>query len=200
MILVTDELLKYVQYSDLQKGLNYDNRKVKYVGMTLDFEEIIYRFVVLSEHTLRSYIVTIYTDKKHNITNTSCTCPQYITTSSCKHIAASLVKYQGEYFLIDEDDTIDYYANNLLNEIKKVSSNRNNIKKEAFIVPYLKLERHMGYYSNSYSTYYELRFKIGSTKMYALGNKVRSFIDRYRNGGEVKFGKEFTYSNEEAFL
>ncbi len=200
MILVTDELLKYVQYSDLQKGLNYDNRKVKYVGMTLDFEEIIYRFVVLSEHTLRSYIVTIYTDKKHNITNTSCTCPQYITTSSCKHIAASLVKYQGEYFLIDEDDTIDYYANNLLNEIKKVSSNRNNIKKEAFIVPYLKLERHMGYYSNSYSTYYELRFKIGSTKMYALGNKVRSFIDRYRNGGEVKFGKEFTYSNEDYYF
>ena len=28
---MTDELLKYVSYSDLQKGLNYDNRKwVKY--------------------------------------------------------------------------------------------------------------------------------------------------------------------------
>ena len=197
---MTEELLKYVSYSDLQKGLNYDNRKVKYVGMGQDYDEFIYRFIVSSEHTLRSYIVTIYTDKKHNITDTSCTCPQYNATSSCKHIAASLVKYQGEYFLIDEDDTADYYANNLLNEIKKVSSNRNNIKKEAFIVPYLKLERHMGYYSNSYSTYYELRFKIGSTKMYALGNKVKSFIDSYRSGREVKFGKEFTYSNKDYYF
>ena len=200
---MTDELLKYVSYSDLQKGLNYDNRKVKYVGMGQDYDELIYRFIVSSEHTLQSYIVTIYTDTKHSIIDTSCTCPQYSATSSCKHVAASLIKYQGEYFLIDENDTADYYANNLLNEIKTVANNKTIIKKEAFIIPYFKLETHRdyySYYSNNYVSYYELRFKIGSSKMYALGTKVNSFIDKYRNGGEVKFGKEFIYDNRNYYF
>ena len=200
---MTDELLKYVSYSDLQKGLNYDNRKVKYVGMGQDYDELIYRFIVSSEHTLQSYIVTIYTDTKHSIIDTSCTCPQYSATSSCKHVAASLIKYQGEYFLIDENDTADYYANNLLNEIKTVANNKTIIKKEAFIIPYFRLETHRdyySYYSNNYVSYYELRFKIGSSKMYALGTKVNSFIDKYRNGGEVKFGKEFIYDNRNYYF
>ena len=36
--------------------------------------------------------------------------------------------------------------------------------------------------------------------MYALGNKVKSFIDSYRSGREVKFGKEFTYSNKDYYF
>ena len=36
--------------------------------------------------------------------------------------------------------------------------------------------------------------------MYALGTKVNSFIDKYRNGGEVKFGKEFIYDNRNYYF
>ena len=33
---MTEELLRYVNPSDLDKGLNYDNRKVRYVGSYQD--------------------------------------------------------------------------------------------------------------------------------------------------------------------
>ena len=196
---MTDELLNYVTYSDLQKGLNYDNRKVKYIGSSFDYDEVKYRFIVSSEHSLSSYIITVESNRSGEVRNTYCTCPQYNATSSCKHVAAVLVKYQGEYFLMDDDNSNDYLAKSLLTQLKRISSTKNIIKKEAFIVPYFKLETHYSYYGNS-SSYYELRFKIGASKLYALGNKVNAFIDRYHNDGELKFGKDFIYSNKEYYF
>ncbi len=198
---MTEELLKYVNPSDLDKGLNYDNRKVRYVGSYQDLGYTTHRFIVSSEHTLKSYIVTIEVDSDDKeISDISCTCPQFSLTDSCKHVAAVLTKFQGEYFLFDEEEHNTILASALLTELKRTSLDKNIVKKEAKIVPYLKFERYYSYYSYYDNEAYELRFKVGSNKLYMLGTKVNTFIDRYRNGGEVKFGKEFVYNNKEYYF
>ena len=197
---MTEELLRYVNPSDLDKGLNYDNRKVRYVGSYQDLGYTTHRFIVSSEHTLKSYIVTIEVDSEKEISDISCTCPQFSLTDSCKHVAAVLTKFQGEYFLFDEEEHNTILASALLTELKRTSLDKNIVKKEAKIVPYLKFERYYSYYSYYDNEAYELRFKVGSNKLYMLGTKVNTFIDRYRNGGEVKFGKEFVYNNKEYYF
>ena len=98
---MTDELLRYVKQSDLDKGINYDNRKVRYVGSYQDLGYTTNRFIVSSEHTLKSYIVSVEVDgDDKEISDITCTCPQFTLTDSCKHVAAVLTKFQGEYFLI----------------------------------------------------------------------------------------------------
>ena len=87
---MTDELLRYVKQSDLDKGINYDNRKVRYVGSYQELGYTMHRFIVSSEHTLRSYIVTVEVDSEQEISELSCTCPQFELTSSCKHVAAGI--------------------------------------------------------------------------------------------------------------
>lgn len=192
-----EDILKYVNRSDLDNGLYYDNRKVKYVGNSYNSLNIKYRYVVMSESISKSYIVTAEVNSKKEIVDTSCTCPQFENTSSCKHLAAVLVKYQGEHFNIGEDSFDKRIVTNLLEKVKTISNLNKNVKKEAHIVPYLKLERYRNYYGDTREvSYYTLRFKIGYDKLYVLGNKVNSFLDKYYNYGEVKFGKDFTYSNK----
>ena len=197
---MTNEILRYVNKSDLEKGLNYDNRKVRYVGSYKEDGNTIYRFIVTSERTLKSYIVTVVVDSNKDIFDYSCTCPQYELTDSCKHLAAVLSKFQGEYFLFDEDEHSKLLAASILSELKRLTPTKNTIKKEARIVPYLKYESYYSYYSYYDRENFELRFKIGSTKLYMLGSKVNTFIDRYHNGGEIKFGKDFVYNNQEYFF
>ena len=195
-----DEMLRYVKKSDLDKGLNYDNRKVRYIGSSVDFGDFKHRFIVSSEHTLKSYIVTVEVNSNREIIDTFCTCPQFNLTSSCKHLAAVLIKFQGEYFLFDEEEHSNIIVTSLLNELKRTSMDKNIIKKEARVVPYLKLEKSYSYYSYYDTEDYELKFKVGDTKLYMLGNKVGTFIDRYHNGGEIKFGKEFIFSNKNFYF
>ena len=203
---MTEEILKYVTKTDLEKGQNYESRKVNYLGSILDSDIERNRFIVTSEHNLKSYIVTVDQNLKKEITDASCTCPQFLETASCKHLAAVLIKYQGEYFYLEGDEYDNRLANNLLKDIKKVVKNKHLVKKEATVIPYLKLARHFDYYNyynnynNSYYSYYELRFKIGTSKLYALGTKTNSFLDKYHHGGELRFGKDFIYDNNHYYF
>lgn len=167
-----DELEKYVKISDLRKGMDYDNRKVKYVGTAGLLNGKNHRFIVSSEHTTRSYVVRIDIDEEDEIINTSCTCPQFLLTDSCKHVAAVLIKFQNELFLIDKKEQNKRKIMEFLNEIKQASLKKSTIKKEAKIVPYLKLEKYMNYYDYEETEEYDLRFKVGDKKLYVLGNKV----------------------------
>ena len=195
-----DELEKYVKISDLRKGMDYDNRKVKYVGTAGLLNGKNHRFIVSSEHTTRSYVVRIDIDEEDEIINTSCTCPQFLLTDSCKHVAAVLVKFQNDLFLIDKKEQSQRKVIEFLNEIKQASLKKNIIKKEAKIVPYLKLEKYMNYYDYEETEEYDLRFKVGDKKLYVLGNKVNSFIESYHNNRSVKFGKDFIYNNQDYYF
>ena len=158
---MTDELLRYVKQSDLDKGINYDNRKVRYVGSYQDLGYTTNRFIVSSEHTLKSYIVTVEVDSDDKeISDITCTCPQFTLTDSCKHVAAVLTKFQGEYFLFDEKEHNNILASVLLNELKRTSLDKNIVKKEARVIPYLKFESYYNYYSYYDSESFELRFKL----------------------------------------
>ena len=135
-----EDILKYVNQIDLDKGLYYDSKKVKYVGNSYNLDNTKYRFIVTSESISNSYMVTVESNKKKEIINTFCTCPQFANTSSCKHLAAVLIKYQGEYFNILEDSFDNRVVDNLLSEIKTISEENKNILKEARVIPYLKME------------------------------------------------------------
>lgn len=207
-----EELLDYVKKSDLEKGLEYSEKKVNYVGTSIDGEEVVHNFVVASEHTSKSYIVTVVENEEEEILDIDCTCPQFLLTDSCKHVAAVLVKYQGEMFFTNRKEKGNLQNQkmslDLLEQIRNVVINHKSVvKKEAQLVPYLKLEQHYRYYGyyyeedegESYYTY-ELRFKVGSRKLYALGAKAASLVDRYYNGGTLRFGKDFVYNNQEYYF
>ena len=149
-----EELLDYVKKSDLEKGLEYSEKKVNYVGTSIDGEEVVHNFVVASEHTSKSYIVTVVENEEEEILDIDCTCPQFLLTDSCKHVAAVLVKYQGEMFFTNRKEKGDLQNQkmslNLLEQIRNVVINHKSVvKKEAQLVPYLKLEQHYRYYGYS---------------------------------------------------
>ncbi len=201
--IMTDEILDIVRDSDLEKGMNYDSRKVRYVGESPSGKLREQSYVVYSEHMDRSYIVSLDINKDNELEAYSCNCPQFILTGSCKHLAAVLVKYKNDYFKLSSQDMSKLVISNLIKEVKKVSNNGKVVKQEAKIIPFLKLEsqrNYYGYYNNEYKYFYSLRFKIGASKLYALGNKVSSFIDKYYYGGELKFGKDFIYNNKNYYF
>lgn len=195
-----EEFIKHVNIIDLNKGINYDNRKVRYIGTNLTSNGSRDKFAVFSEHTSKSYVVTIEEDESGDVLNCSCTCPQYNLTDSCKHIAAVLIKFEGEYFWTTKETTLQSKTTNLLNQIKIATKNQDIVKTEARIIPYLKLEKEYDYYYEHYNEYYQLRFKIGATKFYALGNKVNKLIDTYHTDGSIKFGKDFVYNNRKYYF
>ena len=138
-----EEFIKHVNIIDLNKGINYDNRKVRYIGTNLTSNGSRDKFAVFSEHTSKSYVVTIEEDESGDVLNCSCTCPQYNLTDSCKHIAAVLIKFEGEYFWTTKETTLQSKTTNLLNQIKIATKNQDIVKTEARIIPYLKLEKNM---------------------------------------------------------
>ena len=68
-----EELLDYVKKSDLEKGLEYSEKKVNYVGTSIDGEEVVHNFVVASEHTSKSYIVTVVENEEEELLDIDCT-------------------------------------------------------------------------------------------------------------------------------
>ena len=94
---VENEILKVISASDYEKGINYDEDYVNYVSVTQVEKRKRYQFLVESERYYSKYGVQIDMQDNH-IVKTFCTCPQYYSTKSCKHIAASLVSYSDKLF------------------------------------------------------------------------------------------------------
>lgn len=193
------DVSNFVSRRDILKGKEYPSRKVHYIGTNLVPNGQIHNFVVNSEHTSREYIVKVSIEGRQ-ITDVDCTCPQFLATDSCKHVAAVFHKFQDQ-FLWNEDST-EEISENLLKQIKSVvRRTRSTLKKEVHIVPYLKYEEYRSYYRHNDVRYsYELRFKIGCDKLYMLGSKTRTFLERYHYGGTVSFGKNFVYSNADFYF
>ena len=65
----------------------------------------IVNFNVESERNYDIYKVRIE-GFKGSINNVSCTCPQFKSTRSCKHLAACLINYRDEIFHLDPKERL----------------------------------------------------------------------------------------------
>lgn len=194
---------QFIFTTDLIKGTNYDKEKVNFEGKKIlekDSKTITcYHFEVDSESKPTYYDVYIYIKSSNEIAKTLCDCKQYRSTNSCKHIAASLIKYYDEMF-----ESIENLKTNISNDILKqfVPQEQNTIKKELKLTLSLEFKEKDNYfYYNSTYIDQSIKLTIGLDKEYTLKPHVSLFKEAYENGyGEVYFGKNFTYDASKHFF
>ena len=182
---VENEILKVISASDYEKGINYDEDYVNYVSVTQVEKRKRYQFLVESERYYSKYGVQIDMQDNH-IVKTFCTCPQYYSTKSCKHIAASLVSYSDKLFNFKNEKSIEQKSLAILSKLNKNSNNKTR-KEEVKLLPYLYLED--GYYHKTWA----LKVKIGVNKMYSFLGKSSAFMNAYKYKDKYAFGTNFTY-------
>src|SRR5690625_772230 len=100
---IYNEVIDTFGPSDFIKGLNYNSKSVKLLKIEDDEFNRYATFEVKSERTYETYHVEVSIDKENKyIEECFCSCPQYRSTSSCKHITASILKYEYELFSDNE--------------------------------------------------------------------------------------------------
>ncbi len=172
------------------KGRRYYSWYVDLSSQGITKEGYSFKFSVESERTYRHYKVQIDI-KDCEIVSYSCNCEQFKGHHTCKHVAASIYKYREEIArkLVNPMKL----SNMFLSSFKSDTSTKvkNNIK-EAMT---LKLELVF----DDYVTY---KLHVGLKKTYVLNTeaKLRNFVNAYRNGGDFKLGKEFTYNRDRYFF
>lgn len=187
----TEKIIReYLGPINFIKGKNYFPYYVKFVDSKETDEGINYIFRVDSEREPLTYTVRITIDNKC-IKSATCTCPQFEIEGCCKHIAASLYHNQDELFPITEEERKlsltksileDLYANR---KIPKVG-----IRKQAHIEVILFFKGNMA----------SVNLQIGADKLYSLNPKLSSFINAYKKGSSLMFGKAFTYNPDDYFF
>lgn len=149
-----------------------------------------FKFSVESERTYRHYNVKIDI-KDYEIVSYSCNCEQFKGHHTCKHVAASIYKYREEIArkLVNPMKLSNMFLSSFKSDTK--TKVKNNIK-EAMT---MKLELVF----DDYVTY---KLHVGLKKTYVLNteSKLRNFVNAYRNGGDFKLGKEFTYNRDRYFF
>jgi len=190
---VEKKILKVVTRADYKKGLNYDEDYIEYIGVTTVEKEKRFQFLVESESSYRKYMTEIYVTHG-NITKTLCTCPQFLSTHSCKHVAACLVCYSDKILNYEDDKSVVLKTKQLFLKLQNEFSLENTIKEEVQVVPYLTLET--SYYYDTIS----LKVKIGQDKLYSLLGKYNSFKNSYRMEEQYYFGTNFTYDPDHHFF
>ena len=71
---ITEEILKHVKKSDYQKGSQYDEDYIQYIGVTKVDKNKRHQFLVESESSYRKYMVQVEMCQ-NKIESTYCTCP-----------------------------------------------------------------------------------------------------------------------------
>jgi len=190
---ITEEILNWVSKSDYEKGLNYDEDFIDYVGFTnIDFNKR-YQFLVESESSYRKYMVQIEM-KNNQIMRTFCTCPQYQGTKSCKHVAACSILYSDRLFSMENEKVKVNKSQLLLKYLKEGLSSHTYRKEEVYLYPCLAFE------SSYYHDYVLLKVKIGQSKTYSLLGKLSGFLNAYQDHESFKFGSGFTFDPDKHYL
>ena len=118
-----------------------------------------------------------------------CSCSEFRMRRSCKHIAAVL-RHNSEIFF-PKPLTVEDITKTLLDEFKQDKKEKFSVKEPLKFIIELDLE-------------YTPTFKIhvGLKKTYQLNTeaKLRTFIDKYENGGTYLLGKEFTFDSNKHYL
>ena len=190
---VKRKILEWVNNSDYNKGLNYNEDYIEYVSTTGSVN-IKSQFLVESESSYRKYVVQIDTDRNKNIQKTYCTCPQFITTTSCKHVAACLICYSDTLLSSKNDKSVQQKTARLFQIIEKEYAEPVTRKEEVFVIPNLCIE------FSRYGITMNLKAKIGQEKKYALLSKFSSFYQALKYEYKYRFGTNFEYDPEKHYF
>lgn len=188
---VKRKIRKVVRINDYEKGLIYDEDSVSLQSIDERADSRVFHFVIRSERTYRFYRVEIVVGD-NDISRTFCTCPQFISTHSCKHVAASLILYSHEIFQEGKENRFLIQSKNFLNHNANVIQKK--IRKRLFLEIYID---ELGYYYTSY----QLTLKIGDDHFYTVRNKFYDFKSAYFDfNDQVEFGKFLTYSSSDYYF
>lgn len=177
------------------KGMRYPKHYIEYEESYEEIGTHIHHFKVESERSYSIYDVEIR-EKKRKIVDTSCSCPQYNTSGMCKHIAACLIQYQDDIFVIDPMEKNLNVSKSILEQFYQVpDTNTIKLKKQ------LTLALEMEFCNSYYETGIYLRLKIGDDRLYNLNNKLNQFFISYETGNQAtEFGKNFIYNPNTYFF
>ncbi len=177
------------------KGMRYPKHYIEYEESYEEIGTHIHHFKVESERSYSIYDVEIR-EKKRKIVDTSCSCPQYNTSGMCKHIAACLIQYQDDIFIIDPMEKNLNVSKSILEQFYQVpDTNTIKLKKQ------LTLALEMEFCNSYYETGIYLRLKIGDDRLYNLNNKLNQFFISYETGNQTtEFGKNFIYNPNTYFF
>ena len=195
----------FVHTSDIVAGKSYDANKILFlnkketIGLTGKVDYFL--FEVNDEERPTYFDVSVIVENKKKIIRTSCDCRDYRSKRSCKHIAASILKYY-EFMFGKIIVNVPKVSTDILK--KYILSEENTIKKELNVNLIISVtERNNNYYYYYNSSYADCNIKImlGDEKLYTLGQHASSFKLSYESGrGEVYFGKSFTYDPNKYYV
>lgn len=188
------QIKDYVGTDSFNKGMRYFKEFIEYdFSDEMDGIDIHY-FIVPSEHYYENnYNVEIQTKNKE-IISTECTCMQFQSWGTCKHIAACMIHFREVIFPIDPEERKLILSKQILQEFYKPIKNEVHLKKQLELE--VELEFHESYYESSVG----LVFRIGEDKLYNLNNKLSNFLEAYEQEKEMYFGKNFTYEPTKHFF
>ena len=189
-----NKILDWVNDADYNKGLDYNEDYIEHVSSTGKSDKK-HQFLVESESSYRKYIVQIDVDRLNRIKDVYCTCPQFIRTRSCKHVAACLICYSDVLFAKKVEKTVQQKTTQLFQLMEKEYSEENINKKEVFLFPELSIGG-----SSSYGTSIQLKAKIGQDKTYALLGKFNNFYTSLKSEMSYRFGSNFCYEPSKHYL
>lgn len=190
---ITEEILKHVKKSDYQKGSQYDEDYIQYIGVTKVDKNKRHQFLVESESSYRKYMVQVEMCQ-NKIESTYCTCPQFEIADSCKHVAACCILYSDKLFSFLNEQDIEYKSQYILKKINDQLKKSYQKKQEVFLTPMLAIED--GYYRN----YVSLKVKIGIGKKYSFLGKYSGFMSAYQYHEPFTFGSSFTFDSDEHYF
>ena len=97
---IYDEIVQRLSPSSFLRGINYNAKHVQLIKLTIEDNIAKAFFKVKSQREDTYYNTYVMFDRTHTaICDYTCTCMQYENFGECKHIAASILKYEEE--LID---------------------------------------------------------------------------------------------------
>ncbi|MEG2322431.1 MAG: DEAD/DEAH box helicase [Bacilli bacterium] len=182
------EILNNISTQDYQKGLVYSPYHINYYGSNRLPDGTLFKFFVHSQNSDKNYRVNIEIDKNIKIKNLDCTCEQFKKTGSCKHLAASLIRFDETIFADNSPSKMFTLTNRIFSYFDEPISGN---KKEA------KLEIEFCLSKNYYT---RTIVKIGDTRLYTSNNKLINLFNNLDNNVDVLFGKNFTYNSKEYYF
>lgn len=132
--------------------------------------------------------------KKDEIIGMHCSCFDR-DTKCCKHLAKVLLKHYKEFFPKLVSD-----SNKLINDINTSQTILNYLYNEYTYKPSIKLNLEVEL-SFIYNVGILVNFRIGTNKLYVLGNKMNYFLSIYgEENEELELGKKFVYNSNDYYF